>query len=200
MTEETQAAAEETKEQAPNQEEAGYKEAMLSERKKRQEAVRRAEEAEMRAKWYEQQQQQKTQQPVEEEDEYTRELSQKLEANMELKMRRQIENQYLTSVGMTQEEVVEKLEPILKKRPLLAKAIQHAPNRFAEAMQIIEDYSPKEPSPGEKRLEENAKKPGMPVGSSKESNLDKVNRFNGLSKQEFSRKRAEMLGRRPNVR
>jgi len=202
MTEETQVAAE-TQEPAQAQndtnQEAGLKEAMIAERKKRQEEKRRADEAEYRLRMLENQAQQKQKAPVEEDDEYTQEITQKLERKMEAKMRKQAEDRTLTKSGMTQQEIVDKLEPILKKRPMLAVAIDQSPNRFAEALQIIEDYSPKETqSHGEKRIDENLNKTSQSSG--KTDNLKQVNKFNGMSRADFSKRRAELLGRRPNIR
>jgi hypothetical protein len=202
MTEETQVAAEPqepaTAQNDENQE-SGLKEAMIAERKKRQEEKRRADEAEYRLRMLEAQAQQKQQAPAEEDDEYTQEITQKLERKMEAKLRKQAEDRTLAKAGMTQQEIVEKLEPILKKRPMLTVAIDQSPNRIAEALQIIEDYSPKEPqSHGEKRIEENLNKSSQ--SSNKTDNLKQVNKFNGMSRAEFSKRRAEMLGRRPNIR
>lgn len=190
-----------------SKEKAGLQEALLAERRKRQEA-----EAYNR---FLQQQSQAMQQhvrqpePQEEEDEYTREL--KTYANSQIKQGIQsaLEQQYVNSnpqlveisptTGRTWLE--DKLEPILRNKPYLAQVIQSAENRYARAVEIIDDYTPKSAdNETRRRLEENANKPGHPAGVAKGGNSENITGIKNMSRKEFSEYRAKLRGRQANIR
>ena len=101
-------------------------------------------------------------------------------------------------------ELIDKhLDDILKRKPWLAQTIDSAPNRYARAYEIVQDYMPKTasasrfltPQAEAKRLVENAQKPGNPATISKasqSSNLDYLKSIQG--KPEFRDYRRKMLG------
>ena len=200
--------AQETQE-APQKEKAGLQEALLAERRKRQEAEALNKYLQQQNQNYQAQYNTKQAVPQEEEDEYTREIKQYTEAKVQQGIRESMERQYMSShPEMLEQDPVsgrtmleEKLEPILKKRPYLAQAIQAAENRYAMAMEIINDWSPKGQSEeNRKRLEENASKPGNPAGVAKSANLNQLEHIKGMSRKEFSEYRAKIRGRAPNIR
>lgn len=174
--------------------------ALEEERRKRQDEARRAKEAEERY-WRLQEQLEaakKSQEP--EEDEYTREMKQYVQSVVAQNTRTALEKQYLAQNPQCYDAIQNKLPSILEKKPWLAAGIQNAENRYQAAMEIINDFSPKDESQARKRLEENAKKPGNPAQSGKNSNLNHLEALKGMSRKEFSEYRAKLLGRRPNIR
>lgn len=70
------------------------------------------------------------------------------------------------------------LEGIIKRKPWLAPTIQAAPNRYARAYEIVQDYMPKDapaqkfsrPQADAKRIIENSQKPGNPATIAKAAN------------------------------
>ena len=97
------------------------------------------------------------------------------------------------------------LEQIIKRKPWLAQTIESAPNRYARAYEIVQDYMPKDeksapaskfsrPQAEAKRIVENAQKPGNPATIAKAangSNLDYLKSIQG--KPEFREYRRKML-------
>lgn len=95
------------------------------------------------------------------------------------------------------------LEEIIKRKPWLAQTIESAPNRYARAYEIVQDYMPKETAPASKfsrpqaeakKIVENAQKPGNPATIAKAangSNLDYLKSIQG--KPEFRDYRRKML-------
>lgn len=221
MSEETQEAVAESQEAVEhteqgaknvdeNREKTGLQEALIAERRKRQ-------EAEYRSRFLEQQYQNyasqfKTKQAdQDDDDEYTKELKQYTESQIQNGIKQALETQFIRQhphiveqdpeTGQTWLE--QKLSPILQKKPWLAQGIQMAENRYERALEIIEDYTPKsEPRHEEakKKLEENASKPGSPAGVAKSGNLSSINKFKNMSRKEFSEYRAKILGKPPNIR
>lgn len=60
------------------------------------------------------------------------------------------------------------LKEIIERKPWLASSIEEAPNRYARAYEIVQDYAPviaakKSGAKEAERIVENAKKPGSPV-------------------------------------
>jgi len=99
------------------------------------------------------------------------------------------------------------LEQIIKRKPWLAQTIESAPNRYARAYEIVQDYMPKEekvapaskfsrPQAEAKKIVENSQKPGNPATISKAangSNMDYLKSIQG--KPEFREYRRKMLTR-----
>lgn len=97
------------------------------------------------------------------------------------------------------------LEGIIKRKPWLAQTIDTAPNRYARAYEIVQDYMPREeksapaskfsrPQAEAKRIVENSQKPGNPATIAKAaqgSNLDYLKSIQG--KPEFREYRKKML-------
>ncbi len=97
------------------------------------------------------------------------------------------------------------LEEIIKRKPWLAQTIESAPNRYARAYEIVQDYMPKDekvapagkfsrPQAEAKRIVENAQKPGNPATIAKAangSNSDYLKSIQG--KPEFREYRKKML-------
>jgi len=97
------------------------------------------------------------------------------------------------------------LEGIIKRKPWLAQTIESAPNRYARAYEIVQDYMPKEeksapaskfsrPQAEAKKIVENAQKPGNPTTIAKAvngSNIDYLKSIQG--KPEFRDYRRKML-------
>lgn len=219
MTENNEAVAESSQEEAHNAEnnesqtqtpnfeaeKKGLQEALIAERKKRQEeqAWRRNLEQQLYAR------EAQKQQPQDDEDEYTRELKQSTRAEAQQIIKETLERQFLEQnpqlldqdpiTGQTWLET--KLEPILKKKPYLAHALQTAENRYARAMEIIEDYSPKPvQNDTTRRIQDNQNKPGSPAGIAKSGNVNKIEQLKNMSRKEFSEYRAQLRGRTPNIR
>lgn len=213
--EEAQDAAKEVGEQGQEQgqtqerEKSGLQEALIAERRKRQEAEAYNKYMQQQMQAYQSQVQTRQPEQVEEEDEYTKELKQYTETRIQQGIKQTIEQQFIQQnpqlveidpvSGRTWLE--EKLEPILRKKPYLAQAIQSAENRYARALEIIDDYTPKSAANDtRKRLEENSQKPGNPAGVAKSGNMNKVEALKNMSRKEFSEYRAKMRGRAPNIR
>jgi len=203
----------ETQEQSadPNKEKAGLQEALIAERRKRQEAEYKNKYLEQQYKQVASQYQTKKPDTEDEDDEYTREIKQYTETRVQAGIKKALEDQYIQNNphiveqdSNTGETWLEKnLAPILQKKPWLALGIQNAENRYARAMEIIEDYTPKKQPVSEdnrKRLEENSQKPGSPAGVAKSGNTSQINRFANMSRKEFSEYRASLRGRPPNIK
>ena len=99
------------------------------------------------------------------------------------------------------------LEALIKRKPWLAPTIESAPNRYARAYEIVQDYMPQEekiapaqkfsrPQADAKKIVENSQKPGNPATIAKASpgsNLDNLKAMQG--KPEFREYRKKMLTR-----
>lgn len=189
--------------QAPEKEKAGLQEALIAERRKRQ-------DAEALNRYLQQGQAKQPVQQQEDEDEYTRDIKNYTKEQIQNGIKQSIENQFLHSnphiveqdpvTGQTWLE--KELAPILRKKPYLADVIKNADNRYARSVEIINDYTPKTVPENEnrKRLEENANKPGNPAGVARSGNLNKVEQIRNMSRKEFSEYRASVRGKTPNIR
>ncbi len=186
-------------------EKAGLQEALVAERRKRQDAesYTRIIQQQYQAS------QTRAPEPKEEEDEYTRDLKRDTKQQIHAGIKQSVENQFIQSNPQLLEQdsvtgrtwLEEKLEPILRKKPYLAQVIKQSENRYARAMEIIDDYTPKDlGNDTRKRLEENAQKPGSPAGVAKSGNLSKLAQINKMSRREFSEYRAGIRGKAPNIR
>jgi len=216
MTEEQKEAVAEPQEQQaptgeqaqPEREKAGLQEALVAERRRRQDAERYSKYLEEQQKAFQMQSQ--TKQPEEDEDEYTKELKKYTESQIQNGIKSALEREYIAKnpqlvdinpeTGRTWLE--DKLEPILQKKPYLAMALKEAPNRYARAVEIIEDYSPKTygGEDAKKKLEENAVKPGNPAGVTKSGGRSELEQISKMSRKEFSAYRASLRGKAPNIR
>lgn len=161
--------------------------ALEAERRKRQ-------EAEQQAQWLYQQMnaaqaQYKTQQPSQDddEDEYTKEIKDSLRREVRQEFKSYAEQQYLSQHPEATQALQEHLPRILEQKPWLTEVIKNAPNRYARAMEIINDYAPRSaPTPeSRRRIEENAQKPGSPQGVGKTSQLSKLEMISKMSPEEF---------------
>lgn len=68
------------------------------------------------------------------------------------------------------------LKEILERKPWLAQSIESAPNRYARAYEIVQDYAPVTAAKAAvkndaQRIVENSKKPGSPVIAGKAANM-----------------------------
>lgn len=97
------------------------------------------------------------------------------------------------------------LEEIIKRKPWLAQTIQTAPNRYARAYEIVQDYMPRDekvapaskfttPRAEAKRIVENSQKPGNPATIAKATDGSNLNYLKSIQgKPEFREYRKKML-------
>lgn len=176
--------------------------ALEAERRKRQ-------EAEYQAKWYAQQiaqlQSQGTQKQKKEpeEDEYTRQIKEEIRRDLHIETQSRLEARYLADHPEVADAIQSKLAPILQKKPHLSYAIQHAENRYAEAMDIISKYSPQPANDAvKKQIEKSKTMPGSPASTGKPGGISKSEMLDRMvkNKREFSQYRAKLRGKAPNIR
>lgn len=180
-------------------------EALEAERRKRQEL-----EAQNRA-LQELMTKSKAPEKVEEEDDDEDEFITKAEMKKRLdkvtfsQKREMLEEAFCDSKPEAVELINTHLEQIIKRKPWLAQTIESAPNRYARAYEIVQDYMPKDekvapaskfsrPQAEAKKIVENAQKPGNPSTIAKAangSNLDYLKSIQG--KPEFREYRRKML-------
>jgi hypothetical protein len=180
-------------------------EALEAERRKRQEL-----EAQNRA-LQELMTKSKAPEKVEEEDDDEDEFITKAEMKSRLakvtfaQKREMLEEAFCDSKPEAVELINTHLEQIIKRKPWLAQTIESAPNRYARAYEIVQDYMPKDekvapsskfarPKDEAKKIVENAQKPGNPATIAKAangSNLDYLKSIQG--KPEFREYRRKML-------
>lgn len=189
-------------------EKTGLQDALVAERRKRQ-------DAESFNRVLQQQQATQNKQPVvqEEEDEYTRDMKKDTATQIQQGIKSALERQYIQSnqkmleqdpvTGITWLE--EQLKPILRKKPYLAAAIDSAENRYSRAMEIINDYTPnnagnEDNSDSRKRIEENANQPGNPGSMAKSGNPNRMENLRNMSRKQFSDYRAKLRGKAPNIK
>lgn len=173
-------------------------EALEAERRKRQDI-----EAQYRAL-----QEQKTKPPEDEDDDdfiTKAEMKRRLEKVSFTQKREMLEEAYCDSKPEAVELINKHLEDIIRRKPWLAQTIDSAPNRYARAYEIVQDYMPRDekvapaskfsrPQAEAKRIVENAQKPGNPATISKAvngSNADYLKSIQG--KAEFREYRRKML-------
>jgi len=93
------------------------------------------------------------------------------------------------------------LKEILEKKPWLADSIENAPNRYARAYEIVQDYMPQviaknTKSSEAKKIVENASKPGSPAAAGKSQNLNSADYLRSIAgTKEFGEYRKKLLGR-----
>lgn len=213
MTEEAAAAEADTRQEV----EAENSEQVVEERAPRtvpleaHEAERRKrQEKELEVQWYKQKLQEyersaQPQQPSEfEGDEYAQQLVSKLETKFEQRLKAEREATFKAAHPDLDYRIQTELEPLLQKKPWLAQSIAMAPNRYARALEILEDYAPRampNRQEAEKRIAENKSRPGSPDGQPKSTgNLSMMDAMKSMSRKEFSQWRAKIRGTTPNIR
>lgn len=146
---------------------------------------------------------------VEEEDEdefiTKAEMKKRLEKVTFAQKREVLEEAFCDSKPEAVELINTHLEQIIKRKPWLAQTIESAPNRYARAYEIVQDYMPKDekvappskfarPKDEAKKIVENSQKPGNPATIAKaanSSNMDYLKSIQG--KPEFREYRKKML-------
>jgi len=180
-------------------------EALEAERRKRQdlEAQNRAlQELMTKSKAPE-----KAEEEDDDEDEFITkaEMKKRLDKVSFAQKREMLEEAFCDSKPEAVELINTHLEQIIKRKPWLAQTIESAPNRYARAYEIVQDYMPKDeksapagkfsrPQAEAKRIVENAQKPGNPATIAKaanSSNMDYLKSIQG--KPEFREYRRKML-------
>lgn len=118
-----------------------------------------------------------------------------------------LEESFCTSNPQAVEMITAHLENIIKRKPWLAQTIDSAPNRYARAYEIVQDYMPKEkevtpasrfstPQADAKKIVENAQKPGSPATIAKGSNNSNADYLRSIAgKPEFREYRRKVLGK-----
>lgn len=176
-------------------------EALEAERRKRQEL-----EFQMKAL------QQSQSKPQQEEDEDDDELMTRAEYKRRRKQddfaakREFLEEAFCQSNPQAIELINTHLEEVIKRKPWLAQTIETAPNRFARAYEIVQDYAPivqkkmaptqklSDPKVEAKRIVENSQKPGNPATIAKSANTSNSDYLRSIAgKPEFREYRKKML-------
>jgi len=173
--------------------------ALEAERRKRQEL-----EAQLRNLQQAQAHAESQQQDDEDDDEFITkaEMKERLK-QASLGNRRQIlEESFVESNPKALEVINKHLDEILKRKPWLTQTIETAPNRYARAYEIVQDYMPKE-EPTDRfknqktdaqRIVENSKKPGSPVTVAKGSQANNADYLHSIrGKPEFREYRRNLL-------
>ena len=133
------------------------------------------------------------------------EMKQRLNKITFTQKREMLEEAYCDSKPEAVELINQHLEGIIKRKPWLAQTIESAPNRYARAYEIVQDYMPRDeksapaskfsrPQAEAKKIVENAQKPGNPATIAKAangSNMDYLKSIQG--KPEFREYRRKML-------
>lgn len=179
-------------------------EALEAERRKRQELEahnRALQELMMKSKA------QEPQDDSEDEDEFITkaEMKRRLDKVTFAQKRELLEEAYCDSKPEAVELINTHLEAIIKRKPWLAQTIESAPNRYARAYEIVQDYMPREektasaskfgrPQAEAKRIVENAQKPGNPATIAKAANGTNADYLKSIQgKPEFREYRRKML-------
>lgn len=161
--------------------------ALEAERRKRQ-------DVEMRNRFLEEQRNNKPE-PIEEEDDST-ELVEKgyLKEYSQANKREILEQLYLDMNPKAEKEIEENLRQILELRPWLKDSIEHSPNRYARAYQVIQDYKhlignqkqSAERVQDVEKLIENSRKPRSPMESGKSAQHSQMDFLKSIQgKKEF---------------
>lgn len=143
----------------------------------------------------------------EDEDEFITkaEMKKRLEKVTFAQKREMLEEAFCDSRPEAVDLINSHLEHIIKRKPWLAQTIDSAPNRYARAYEIVQDYMPKDekvapsskfarPKDEAKKIVENSQKPGNPATIAKaanSSNMDYLKSIQG--KPEFREYRKKML-------
>jgi|SRR6187551_861260 len=114
-----------------------------------------------------------------------------------------LEEAFCDSKPEAVEMINQHLQDIIKRKPWLAQTIESAPNRYARAYEIVQDYAPKENAPSSKfsrpkdearKIVENAQKPGNPATISKAANGTSLEYLKSIQgKPEFREYRKKIM-------
>lgn len=180
--------------------------ALKAERKKRQEGEARALEAEAKAKLYQEylmRAKEEKQEPEEPEDPSALVETQQLKQTVDATKREILETLYQDLNPKAVQEINKYLKPILEKKPWLAQSIDTAPNRFARAAEIVNDYmhlveektlTRKSPTTDGQRIVQNAGKPRSPVEIGKSAQPSGTEYLKSIQgKKEFREYRQKVL-------
>ncbi len=179
--------------------------AMLATRKKLQDAEARALKAEAAQQAYQEylmsMKGQEKQEEVQEDPKALVERQDLHQANA-LAKRDILETLYQDMNPKAVQKINKYLKPILEKKPWLASSVDAAPNRYARAYEIVQDYihlveeKPVRQSSNSdgKRIIANANKPGSPADSGKSARPQGVEYLKSIQgKKEFREYRQKML-------
>lgn len=148
--------------------------------------------------------------PVEQDTDDDEEFITKAELKKRLKeatfgnKREVLEEAFCSANPQAVEMINKNLESIIKRKPWLAQTIDSAPNRYARAYEIVQDYTPREetasvkkfsdPKADARRIVENSQKPGNPTTITKSANMNHADYLKSIGgKPEFREYRKKML-------
>ena len=174
--------------------------ALEAERRKRQDL-----EAQVRMM-----QQAQAQQPANDEDDdefiTKAEMKERLKAASQGNRREILEESFCDNNPEALDIINKNLDEVLKRKPWLAQTIDSAPNRYARAYEIVQDYMPKEQTPVQRfknskddaqRIVDNSKKPNSPVTVAKASQANNTDYLRSIQgKPEFREYRKNLLAGR----
>lgn len=161
---------------------------------------KRAQEAELKAQWLEQQQQQRYKQPQapaeEDHSKYETPTKEDLSCAKEQAKREIKEELWIEKNQEKFERVNEYLPQFLKQRPNLASAINSASNRYEEAYTLMEALTPKQQQQLKTSVSPKKEAPGSPTGVPKAAALNQAVDVMSMSDSEFSAWRQSQKKRR----
>lgn len=179
--------------------------AMLATRKKLQDAEARAQKAEAAQQAYQEylmrmKAEEKPEEPAEDPNALVE--RQHLHQANALAKRDILETLYQDMNPEAVQKINKYLKPILEKKPWLASSVDTAPNRYARAYEIVQDYihlvedkqMVKSSNSDGKRIIQNAHKPGSPADVGKSARPQGVEFLKSIQgKKEFREYRQKML-------
>lgn len=214
MTEENEAStatipveAEDAVEQGKQESKRVPVEALLAERRKRQDAEAQYRAIQEHAMKLEQSMAQRQQEAQEDETDLVnkgdlKRFHQKLTKEEFTAMKREIaEETFKDSNPEAIRQINAHLKDILEKKPWLAETIESASNRYARAYEIVQDFAPviKKKADSAKDIEkiaQNSQKPGSPVAAGKNAQLSQADYLKSIAgTKEFADYRRKLLGR-----
>jgi hypothetical protein len=178
--------------------------AMLATRKKLQDAENRAIKAEAAQQAYQEYlNKMNAPEAKEEEDPSALVERQHLQQNTASTKRDILETLYQDMNPEAVQKINKYLKPILEKKPWLANSVDTAPNRYARAHEIVNDYlhlveekplERKSSNQDGRRIIENAQKPRSPVEAGKSARPEGTEYLKSIQgKKEFREYRAKVL-------
>lgn len=168
-------------------------EALEAERRKRQELE------------YQLRMMHETKKEDEDEDEWISkgELKRRLQETAMLNKREILEEAFCEANPQAITLINQHLENIIKRKPWLAQTLETAPNRYARAYEIIQDYMPQQAAPAQKytnpkadakKIVENSQKPGNPSTIAKTGNTSNADYLRSIAgKPEFREYRKKVM-------
>lgn len=181
-------------------------EALLAERRKRQDAEAQYRALQEHAMKLQQSLNQPKEEPEDESDLVNKgdlkRFHQKLTKEEFASMKREIaEETYKESNPEAIRQINANLKDILEKKPWLAESIENATNRYARAYEIVQDFAPvlkkkTDPAREAEKISQNAQKPGNPVTVGKSAQLSGADYMKSIAgTKEFKEYRQKLLGR-----